>query len=317
LTWQKGFSPHGFLTTYRLGFSKNPRRASTNKMVARVQWSDLPGLVFKGIMEIFTLSCTSVSFLNRSPRELGEIRLVCKGWRSHCDQHIVKLILHNVYTPTTVIGMSNFLRKFPSVKAVIVLVRGETGTGGPMWAKAVDSLVSLTSLSYNGGSYNGDCFQVLAGFTALTRLHIKCRVSSVLGLEVLSSLQTLDLRGTSSVLDDDAFSSLSGLVNLTDLNLSDCDKLSSTHGFATLTCFTALTILNLMRTQADDSVLLGTVSTLSALKQLFFSRPPLHLARDGEPISTHGVRGLISILPEISICVFEFGSSVGHWITLE
>ena len=285
---------------------------------ARVQWSDLPGLVFKGIMEIFTLSCTSVSFLNRSPRELGEIRLVCKGWRSHCDQHIVKLILHNVYTPTTVIGMSNFLRKFPSVKAVIVLILEETGTSGPMWANAVDSLVSLTSLSYNGGSYNGcDHFQILAGFTALTRLHIKCRVSSVLGLEVLSSLQTLDLRGTSSVLDDDAFSSLSGLVNLTDLNLSDCDKLSTTHGFATLTCFTALTILDLMRTQADDSVLLGPVSTLSALKQLFFSRPPLHLARDGEPISTHGMRGLISILPEISICVFEFGSSVGHWITLE
>jgi hypothetical protein len=216
--------------------------------------------------------------------------------------------------------MSNFLRKFPSVQAVIVLILEETGTSGPMWANAVDSLVSLTSLSYNGGSYNGcDHFQILAGFTALTTLHIhrSCRFSSVLGLEVLSSLKTLDLSGTSYVLDDDAFSSLSGLVNLTDLNLSDCDKLSSTHGFATLACFTALTILDLMRTQADDSVLLGPVSTLSALKQLFFSRPPLHLARDGEPISTHGMRGLISILPEISICVFEFGSSVGYWITLE
>ena len=194
-------------------------------------------------------------------------------------------------------GMRNFLRRFPSVQTVYVREENLTGTGGPIWANAVDSLVptTLTGLSYSGGSYNGDYFQVLAGFTALTTLHIhrSCRFSSVLGLEVLSSLKTLDLSGTSSVLDDDAFSSLSGLINLTYLNLTNCDKLSSTHGFATLTCFTAFTSLNLDGTLANDNVLRGTVSRLSGLTRFVFRRPASYLAIDGEPITVRGVRGLI------------------------
>jgi hypothetical protein len=207
--------------------------------------------------------------------------------------------------------MRNFLQRFSSVQAV--LVREETGTG-PMWANAVDSLVSLTSLSYSGGSYNGDYFHLLAGFKALTTLHIQCRFTSVLGLEVLSSLKTLDLSGTSSVLDDDAFSSLSGLINLTDLDLTNCDKLSSTHGFATLTCFTALTSLNLDGTLANDDVFLGTVSRLSALTRLVFRRHgSIEPAR--ELITMRGIRRLINLLPDIDAWMREFGSPIGQRIT--
>jgi hypothetical protein len=140
-----------------------------------------------------------------------------------------------------------------------------------MWANAVESLVptNLTGLCYTGGgSHNGDYFQGLAGFKALTTLHLRDHFSSVLGLEVLSSLKTLCLRGTSDVLDDDAFSLLSVLINLTYLDLTHCKKVSSTHGFAPLACFTALTSLNLDGTLANDDVLLRTVSTLSALTRL-------------------------------------------------
>jgi hypothetical protein len=178
-----------------------------------------------------------------------------------------------------------------------------------MWANAVDSLVptSLTSLSYSGGYYNGDYFHLLAGFKALTTLHIQSRFTSVLGLEVLISLRRLDLSGTSSVLDDDAFSSLSGLINLTDLDLTNCDKLSSTHGFATLTCFTALTNLNLDGTLANDDVLLGTVS--SALTRLVFRR---HGSNEParELITMRGIRRLINLLPDIDAWMREFGSPI-------
>jgi hypothetical protein len=90
-----------------------------------------------------------------------------------------------------------------------------------MWANAVDNLVPTSF------------FQGLAGFKALTTLRIPCRFSSVLGLELISSLKTLCLSGTREVLDDDA----SRLTNLTDLDLTLCHKLSSPHGFAPLACF--------------------------------------------------------------------------------
>jgi len=246
-------------------------------------------------MEIVTPSRTSsqLMFL-RFPRAVGDIRLVCKAWRDNSDEHIVALRLHYVHGPTTVVGMRTFLQRFPSVQAVIVREGNLIGTGGyqiltgtsgPMWANAVDNLVPTSF------------FQGLAGFKALTTLRIPCRFSSVLGLELISSLKTLCLSGTREVLDDDAFSSLSRLTNLTDLDLTLCHKLSSPHGFAPLACFTALTSLNLDRTLATDDVLVGTVSTLSALKHLTIR----YFEHRRGLISLVAIRRLQNILPKLFV----------------
>jgi hypothetical protein len=230
-----------------------------------------------------------------------EIRLVCKGWKDKCDEHIINISLGDLHGPTTVSTTRTFLQRFPSLKGAVIANGSLTG-GMPIWASAVDSLsTSLIRLSFCGdGAYDGEYLRGLAGFTALTTLRLHCDFSGVLGLEVLSSLTSLYLSGASDVLNDDAFSSLAGLTNLTDLDLSNCHKLSPTHGFATLICFTALTSLNLKGTRANDSVLLGTVSRLPALTDLtiknldpgFF---PEHL------FSRTAARSLKNTLPKIKI----------------
>lgn len=271
-------------------------------------------------MEIITPSCMSVELrgyrilVHGPPREVGEIRLVCKGWRDNCDEHIVKLMLSPPQGPTTVSAMRTFLRRFPSVQAVM-LSDDSRRAPGHMWANVVESLVptNLTGLCYTGGgSHNGDYIQRLTGFKALTTLHLRGHFSSVRGLEFLTSLKTLCLRGTSDVLDDDAFSSLSRLINLTDLDLTYCNKLSSPHGFAPLACFTALTSLNLDITLANDDVLLRTVSTLSALTSLAIKleRPERSL------ISLVAVRRLQNILPNLHVFMQRCRPTARSWLLM-
>jgi hypothetical protein len=235
-------------------------------------------------------------------RGVGEIRLVCKGWGDECDQHITTISLDDVRGPTTVSEMRTFLQRFPSLESAVFTREEGILTDGnltlPTWAGALDSLsTSLIRLCFIGdGAYDGEYLRGLSGCTALTTLRLRCSFPSVLGLEGLSSLESLWLSGTREVLDDDAFSSLAGLTNLTDLDLTNCHKLSPTHGFATLICFTALTSLYLEGTRANDSVLLGTVSKLPALTYLTIKNFELDPG-----FSKTAARSLKNTLPKINI----------------
>jgi hypothetical protein len=222
---------------------------------------------------------------------LGKMRLVCKAWTIHCDQNIVKLFLSSA-GPITVMARMRFLRKFPQLQEVLISEENYT------WGKALDSLPkSLTCLTLDTNVRRSDSCD-LAGFTALTTLDLWGRFEHLLGLEGLSSLKSLSLSGTMCVLGDGAFRSLSGLTNLTYLDLTNCHKLSPTHGFATLACFTGLTSLNLAGTMANNTVLLETVSTLSALAHLEIDNDEL-VRR--VMITTTAVRELKNILPGIRV----------------
>lgn len=248
------------------------------------------------------LAAWTVIILLLDGKVLGEMRLVCKAWTIHCDQNIVKLFLSSA-GPITDMAMRRFLRKFPQLQEVLINEENYT------WGKALDSLPkSLTCLYVDTNARRSDScdfFQALAGFTALTTLHLWGRFDNLLGLEGLSSLKSLCLSGTRYVLGDGAFRSLSGLTNLTYLDLTNCHKLSPTHGFATLACFTGLTSLNLAGTMANNTVLLETVSTLSALAHLEINNDELE---NRVMISTTAVRDLKNILPGIRVWKQRFGT---------
>jgi Leucine-rich repeat (LRR) protein len=148
-----------------------------------------------------------------------------------------------------------------------------------MWSKALDGLnptkIRTLSIRNLGNSNLGDsdCLTALIGFTALTELNLygpRCAALDLRALEGLTALKTIDLSGTQSMLRDDEFISLAGLTNLTNLNLANCRKLSN-RGFATLTCFTALTRLDLTGTRVNDEVILNHLTKLTALKWLVVS----------------------------------------------
>lgn len=301
-------------------------------------WSeDLPDFPWEEVMHLITGPCTSLQISDPDAlRCVRSVRLVCQSWRSHCDEHIKKLKLSRPRRPITILMMRSFLQRFTAVQAVIMedaTRQGGVQRNGPVWGDAVESLApTVTTLVYGGGSYGRDYFTVLERFTALTTLRLRssCRFQDVHGLERLVTLETLDLRGASLVLTDDAFRSLSGLTRLTDLDLLGCDKIGaplqpdgltlSTDGFKTLSFFTGLTSLNLEETLANDTVLLETVSGLSALKRLWLTLFAFNLwpfpngiyGQDRPLITQRGLRELSNILPEIRLLMYEETTTNGY-----
>jgi hypothetical protein len=270
-------------------------------------WSEIPHI---GLDVLKLLSLDTA----RGEVYLSEFRLVCKGWLLEHDQFALRLNLTPELRQITIEEMRFFLARFPSAQDISVcdshtlyaLYAIYPRDDCPMWSKALDGLnptkIRTLSIRNLGNSNLGDsdCLTALIGFTALTELNLygpRCAALDLRALEGLTALKTIDLSGTQSMLRDDEFISLAGLTNLTNLNLANCRKLSN-RGFATLTCFTALTRLDLTGTRVNDEVILNHLTKLTALTWLVVSTQN-YVPYYGPRISTGVIQQLALKLPDM------------------